>query len=534
MLCIKILVDSPKEVAINYVTGAFPFDIVTSIPGSIVDALALQQCVVPGPGEDVDSNSPVLKLVRLLKPLRLLKMGKILKIMNLGAVIRYLESVLSIPHELFSMLLTFASTFGVVHVCACCFWLVKENSNTKEDVADFLEGMNVDDTVAAKYVLSCYFILTVCTTVGFGDIGATNMGEQILIMCIMLIGAIVFANLMSNVQNIRGNMQRMARIEEEVSSQARSFLRRQGIPPPLERRVLAWLSFDTPTREEEGSSAAFLGRLPGQLLMEVMSVVVANGKNGNLDQVPLFRDLISGYSEPIMLECFSRMQMKNYYAGDILAAEGIPCTQLYIILQGQVCIEHLHGGRVIHEETRSSSDYLGEWTLMGDDRWVPVSKKQVLAFLGSKDEVDVETKALNLNVIAGRGLKKMDIVGSSDPYVVVQIDEHEPFGKTQFKENTLTPHWNEHFEERVGSEDLEKGQLILKVFDWDRLTTDDLIGRGICIYICTCMHASRACVCARVVGMVMCLFSYVRGWCAARVRACHGMAARVFGSARVK
>ena len=32
---------------------------------------------------------------------------------------------------------------------------------------------------ADKYVLSCYFVLTVCTTVGFGDIGATNFEEQV-------------------------------------------------------------------------------------------------------------------------------------------------------------------------------------------------------------------------------------------------------------------------------------------------------------------------------------------------------------------
>jgi hypothetical protein len=233
---------------------------------------------------------------------------------------RYLESSLHIPHEVFRMLLTFGSTFGVVHVCACCFWLVKENSNSKEEISDFLEGMHTDDTVVAKYILSCYFILTVCTTVGFGDIGATNMTEQLLIMCIMLIGAIVFANLMSNVQSIQATIHRMGEIEEEAQSQARRFLRRQGIPPVLERRVLSWLDFDTPTREEEKNSVAFLGQLPNQLLMEVMSVVVANGKNGNLDQVPVFKDLDSGYSEPIMLECFSRMQMKNYYAGDILAA----------------------------------------------------------------------------------------------------------------------------------------------------------------------------------------------------------------------
>jgi len=103
----------------------------------------------------------MLKLVRLLKPMRLLKMGKVLKMMNLAGIMRFLESSLGVPHEAFRMLLTCMSTFGVVHVCACCFWFVKENSNSLEDIEVFLDGMNTRDTVPEKYILSCYFILTV-------------------------------------------------------------------------------------------------------------------------------------------------------------------------------------------------------------------------------------------------------------------------------------------------------------------------------------------------------------------------------------
>ena len=471
----------------HYFRGAFAFDIVTSIPGSIVDYIALLSCVKPAPGQEEDAETPVLKLVRLLKPLRLLKMGKIIKIMNLNGLLRFVESRLLIPHEICRMVLTLSFTFGVVHVCACAFWMVKENSNTQEDVDAFLDGMNVQHTVLHTYILCCYFIVTVCTTVGFGDIGATNTEEQLLIMCIMFIGAIVFANLINNVEMIKSNVFRVADIEEEVTSQARNFLRRQGIPPNLERRVLSWLDFDTPTREEEGASAAFLRRLPNQLLLEVMSVVIGNGKNGNLEQVPPFKNLQSGFSKAFTLECFSRMQMQNYYAGDSLAEEGVPCTRLLIILKGQVYIEHIIFGEVYQEETRSAGDYLGEWSILGDKNWVPLPNNAP-----DKRKIAPARRMLSVVMLSGRGLKKMDVGGLSDPYVSIHIDEGRSLGTTRCIENTLTPFWNERFNVKVSNDDLETGNLVLRLWDRDLLSTDESMGQGVCVQVC-----ARECKCER-------------------------------------
>ena len=62
-------------------------------------------------------------------------------------------------------------TFGVVHLSACFFWIVKENTNSPEEIELFLADLNTGTSVPEKYVLACYFIVTVCTTVGFGDIG---------------------------------------------------------------------------------------------------------------------------------------------------------------------------------------------------------------------------------------------------------------------------------------------------------------------------------------------------------------------------
>jgi len=73
--------------------------------------------------------------------------------MNVGAAIRYLESALGVPHAAFRMILIIISTAGVVHLCACFFWLTKELTNSEDELQAFLEGMNVRNQFLDKYVL---------------------------------------------------------------------------------------------------------------------------------------------------------------------------------------------------------------------------------------------------------------------------------------------------------------------------------------------------------------------------------------------
>jgi len=116
---------------------------------------------------------------------------------------------------------------------------------------------------------------------------------QILLIVLMLAGAIVFANLMTTVQNIQSNIGRVSNIEEKISSQAQVYLRKQGIPPRLERRVLAWLDFDTVLRDQDSETSKFPNRLPAVLLEEVMAIANSNGQNGCTEQLPLFKHLDS-------------------------------------------------------------------------------------------------------------------------------------------------------------------------------------------------------------------------------------------------
>jgi len=89
------------------------------------------------------------------------------------------------------------------------------------------------------------------------------------------------------------------------------------------------------------------------------------------------------------------------------------------------------------------------------------------------------TKILRLKVISADNLAKKDIFGASDPYVRIDLinntdDEVIDSVLTKTKKRTLNPRWEEEFLFRVKPAD---HKLMLEVFDENRLTRDDFLGK---------------------------------------------------------
>ncbi|XP_037088391.1 E3 ubiquitin-protein ligase Nedd-4-like [Pollicipes pollicipes] len=91
------------------------------------------------------------------------------------------------------------------------------------------------------------------------------------------------------------------------------------------------------------------------------------------------------------------------------------------------------------------------------------------------------TKLLSLRVISGHNLARKDIFGASDPYVRIDLVRGEGDGEevidavlTKTKRRTLNPEWNQEFLFRVKP---AEHRLVLEVYDENRLTRDDFLGR---------------------------------------------------------
>jgi Ca2+-dependent lipid-binding protein len=91
--------------------------------------------------------------------------------------------------------------------------------------------------------------------------------------------------------------------------------------------------------------------------------------------------------------------------------------------------------------------------------------------LVGKDHVMEGT--LTVHVLRARGLVAMDKRGSSDPFTTLTMSASGKKEHTRVIKKTLEPQWDEIFELKVRD---RAEKLVLKVFDKDMLSRDDLIG----------------------------------------------------------
>ncbi|KAM7526889.1 hypothetical protein LguiA_016791 [Lonicera macranthoides] len=82
---------------------------------------------------------------------------------------------------------------------------------------------------------------------------------------------------------------------------------------------------------------------------------------------------------------------------------------------------------------------------------------------------------LHVNVVRAMKLLKMDLLGTSDPYVKLSLSgERLPAKKTTIKKKNLNPEWNENFKLIV--KEPQSQLLHINVYDWDKVGGHDMLG----------------------------------------------------------
>ncbi|KAM6937435.1 synaptotagmin VIII [Xenentodon cancila] len=87
---------------------------------------------------------------------------------------------------------------------------------------------------------------------------------------------------------------------------------------------------------------------------------------------------------------------------------------------------------------------------------------------------------LTVVILEAKNLRSMDLGGSSDPYVKVQLalDKRKwKKKKTSVKKTTLNPYFNESFTFDVSFDQIQRVSLVISVWDHDAMTRNDAIGK---------------------------------------------------------
>ncbi|EKX43221.1 hypothetical protein GUITHDRAFT_73391, partial [Guillardia theta CCMP2712] len=215
--------DGYASVAKNYARNGLAVDVMSACPMSW-----MEYYLVP--------NNAFIRYLRLIRLLRLLRLLKVLKIFNvLRKLFHFRPNVIRLYKLVFAVCM-------IGHLSGCAWWLVKVQEG-KEVLDKFKLVHNIDrygtlgSPLGSNYILALYFQMTTLCTVGYGDISASEDSERILMTFIMLLGASVFAIIISNMSTLVSSMRGTDGMYLDRCDNIVTYLRSNAFPAKLEKQI---------------------------------------------------------------------------------------------------------------------------------------------------------------------------------------------------------------------------------------------------------------------------------------------------------
>ena len=177
-----------REAAWRYLTTWFLLDLVSAMPLDFLDLL-----VVAEPGSD---GTAVASQLRSLKLVRLFRLIKIAKVIRASRIFKRFEQQMTIKYGVLRLFKFLGMIMIIAHWNACGFYLV---SSLSEGAAaqTWATSAGIEwgerENPGEKYTTSLYWAMMTLTTIGYGDVVATNIYERIYVILMMMISALVFA-----------------------------------------------------------------------------------------------------------------------------------------------------------------------------------------------------------------------------------------------------------------------------------------------------------------------------------------------------
>ncbi|XP_016341701.1 potassium voltage-gated channel subfamily H member 2-like [Sinocyclocheilus anshuiensis] len=218
------VVSQPGRIAIHYFKGWFLIDMVAAIPFDLLIYRSVEDTTT---------------LIGLLKTARLLRLVRVARKLD-----RYSEYGAAV---LFLLMCTFAL---IAHWLACIWYAIGNVERSGPSRIGWLDSLGEQlgkpynktnpasgPSIKDKYVTALYFTFSSLTSVGFGNVSPNTNSEKIFSICVMLIGALMYASIFGNVSAI---IQRLysgtARYHTQML-RVREFIRFHQIPNPLRQRL---------------------------------------------------------------------------------------------------------------------------------------------------------------------------------------------------------------------------------------------------------------------------------------------------------
>eukprot|EP00930_Biecheleria_cincta_P057894 TRINITY_DN4375_c0_g1_i4.p1 TRINITY_DN4375_c0_g1~~TRINITY_DN4375_c0_g1_i4.p1 ORF type:complete len:771 (+),score=138.48 TRINITY_DN4375_c0_g1_i4:34-2346(+) len=268
-----------RKIAERYVMTWFIINLIACIPPDVFKVIS------GGAGaSDMNKGLRLTRLhrtTRLARLVRLARLAKFAPFLRESTIWKYIQTFRGIRMMNMTLLL-----FWIAHMLACGWYLCAalHNDHSITWVGRRIENVSKNDSLltsspGVQWAHSMYFVLTVFTTVGFGDISAFTTGEILYVSLVMIVGTVVNSIIVSEVITIitgvdraQAELNKQFGLIEDFADHAQL---RPKVTAALEQVVKKAMKRGTISRVDHSDMKAFfngqqlprtmLGKLPQEL-----------------------------------------------------------------------------------------------------------------------------------------------------------------------------------------------------------------------------------------------------------------------------
>merc|ERR1711865_623982 len=247
----------------------------------------------------------------------------------------------------------------IAHWNACGFYLV---SSLSEGAAaqTWATSAGIEwgerENPGEKYTTSLYWAMMTLTTIGYGDVVATNIYERIYVILMMMISALVFAFVVGTMCSLIQGLNSQTLYFQSMIDDINDYMEMTHLPLNLRRRIRRYCLFrrDGALHQNEGAIWVFLS--PSLRLEAALHQYLPI-----LEQVPYFRETSSHF----VSELACHLHQLVYGPNEVLVAQGTKERIMFILNKGRVHVEKNtkdQGVKIL--ASLSDGSYFGEQALL--------------------------------------------------------------------------------------------------------------------------------------------------------------------------
>lgn len=233
------LVTEPSKIAKKYMQSWLIPDIIAATPW---DQLPLDSAALE-----------LTKGIRIVKLTRILRVAKITRLLRVDSISNRIEVLI----EKNPMLVFFVGLMRILFILlgithwAACGWYMVGTLDLSEGESTWVEAhLKERHGMVTRYIYSLYFTLTTMTTVGYGDIVATNVVEVSFALILLFIASVVFAGLMGALSDLISTLNNDKNAISDKKRKLSLYLHWRHVPNDLLHAVRQHLVFLWETKHD--------------------------------------------------------------------------------------------------------------------------------------------------------------------------------------------------------------------------------------------------------------------------------------------